>query len=204
VPAIEGALKDAVVNGTNHDWAALAAFVGYGVATRPTGWWFVARSPFNPADEGMDIRSLPPIDPDKMSAVHAALAASILERLGSLQASSRKNARRLIGHLDEFDFVTVPHVPADAEPVFLRLPVVIDRQERADRLFDLLWQQGIGVSRSYWRTLPDLFSGVLETDEQRFPGAVHLATCLLTLPTHAYLTDRDFLSIIQAFRAVES
>ncbi|RPI55249.1 MAG: hypothetical protein EHM56_05435, partial [Chloroflexi bacterium] len=175
--AIEGALHEAVGQGhpKGKDWAALAAFVVYGPATHPAGWWFIARSRFNPADEGMDLNTLPPLRIGALSAVHAGLGASVVERLESVQAQGRRNAARLMAELAEFPFVSLPHVSPDAVPAFLRLPVVLDRQERADRLFDELWRQGIGVSRSYWRTLPDLFSGVLQPGEESFPGAVRLA-----------------------------
>ncbi|HSJ53154.1 MAG TPA: DegT/DnrJ/EryC1/StrS family aminotransferase [Anaerolineae bacterium] len=203
--AIEDALHEAVGEGRpgGKDWAALAAFVGYGPATHPAGWWFISRSPLNPADEGMDFDTLPPVALRRLSAVHAGLGASIVERLDSVQAEARRNAGRLMAELAGFDFVTLPHVPPDAVPAFLRLPVVLDRQARADAVFDLLSRQGIGVSRSYWRTLPDLFSRVLPAGEENFPGAVRLATCLLTLPTHAYLRQGDFANIVHAFQAVE-
>jgi dTDP-4-amino-4,6-dideoxygalactose transaminase len=209
--AIGGAWQEAVGNGDGHNnalapegWAALAAFVGYGTATHPAGWWFIARSPLNPADAGMDVRALPPVAPRSLSAVHAGLGAAIVERLGPVQAEARRNAGRLMADLAEFDFLTVPYIPPDAVPAFLRLPVVIDREERASRLFDVLWQEGIGVSRSYWRSLPDLFSGMLGTDERHFPGAARLATCLLTLPTHSYLRDEDLTKIVDVFGFVDS
>lgn len=203
--AIESALHEAVGHepSGNGGWAALASYAGYGTATHPTGWWFIARSRFNPADEGMDLQALPPVQIRRMSPVHAGLGTSIVERLESLQAEARRNAGRLVADLSCFPAVTLPRIPPDAVPACLRQPVVLDTQERADRLFDLLSRQGIGVSRSYWRSLPDLFSDALQTREQDFPGAGRLATCLLTLPTHAYLRDGDFATIVRAFRAVE-
>ncbi len=204
--AIEEALHEALGQAQpgGKGWAALAAFVGYAPATHPAGWWFISRSPLNPADEGMDIQTLPPIALRRLMAVHAGLGASIVERLGSVQAEARSNAQRLMAELERYKFVTLPHVPPDAVPAFLRLPIVLDRKERADRLFDLLGRQGIGVSRSYWRTLPDLFSGVLDANEESFPGAARLATSLLTLPTHSYLREGDFVNILHAFQAVEA
>ncbi|NLF13594.1 MAG: hypothetical protein GX597_17570 [Anaerolineaceae bacterium] len=207
---IEGALTETLGPRAVQDsragkgWGALAAFAAYAPATHPAGWWFIARSPLNPADEGMDLDTLPPVELRGLSAVHAGLGASILQRLESAQAEGRRNAERLMAELAGFPFVTLPRIPPEAVPAFLRLPVVLDRQERADRLFELLWQQGIGVSRSYWRTLPDLFSSVLQVSQEGFPGAMRLANCLLTLPTHAYLRDRDFATVVHAFRAVAS
>lgn len=202
--AISEAMQEAVAERANWGFGSLALFMGYGLATRPMGWWFVVRTPLNPADEGMDINALPPIHLRGLSPVQAGLGASILKRLELIQSASRRNARRLIAQLGEFDFVTLPQIPPDAEPVFLRLPIVVGGEERANRLFDLLWQEGIGVSRSYLRTLPDLFCATLPTNGHDFPGASRLATSLLTLPTHAYLREEDFTRIASVFHAVNS
>jgi dTDP-4-amino-4,6-dideoxygalactose transaminase len=201
---ITAEVPEALAGRDGWDVSTLALFMGYGLATHPTGWWFVVRTPLNPADEGMDVNTLQPVRLHGISAVQAGLGASILDRLKSIQAISRHNARRLMAQLTEFGFVTLPQFPRDAEPVFLRLPFVVEGEERTNRLFDQLWREGIGVSRSYWRTLPDLFSGTLPADERDFPGASRLASCLLTLPTHTYLRDDDFARIASAFHSVDS
>ncbi|MGD8791945.1 MAG: DegT/DnrJ/EryC1/StrS family aminotransferase [Anaerolineae bacterium] len=201
---ISDTMQKAITGRANRDLASLALFTAYGLATHPVGWWFVARTPLNPADEGMDLGDLAPIHLRGISAVQAGIGASILERLDGIQATSRQNARQLMDRLAEFTFVRWPTIPAGAEPVFLRLPLVVEGEEVANRLFDRLWEAGIGVSRSYWRTLADLFSEELGTDEQDYPGAARLARCLLTLPTHTYLKQDDFARISRAFRTVDS
>jgi perosamine synthetase len=177
-------------------------FVGYGLATRPAGWWFVAHTSLNPATEGMDLKALPPIRLSGLSAVQAAIGHSILGRLDRQQEIWRRNARHLTALLAEFDFVRVPKVAAGTEPVFLRFPFIADSVERASNLYDRLWKKGIGVSRSYLRTLPDLYSEQLALDPSGFPGAIDLAGCLLTLPTHSYLRENDWTRIGQAFYEV--
>jgi hypothetical protein len=192
--------------------SALALFTGYGLATRPAGWWFIVRTPMNPADDGMDIESLPPIQLRALSAAQAGVGMSILGRLDGIQSVWRRNARLLKERLAEFEFVTLPKATGGADPAFLRLPIVVDQVAGAEVLFDLLWQQGIGVSKSYVRTLEDLYSDRLPVtpfrtgpvDEGRYPGAIKLASCLLTLPTHTYLTEEDIDRIHIVFKDVES
>jgi perosamine synthetase len=204
VAAISDTVQEAVTDRTDLDLTSIALFAGYGLATHPIGWWFVVRSPLDPADEGMDPDDLAPIRLRGMSAVQAAIGASIVERLASVQATNRHNAERLMAQLAEFSFISLPEIPPDSEPVFLRLPIVVQREELANRLFNELWREGIGVSRSYWRTLPDMFSKELGTNERDYPGAVQLARCLLTLPTHTRLREEDFARISRAFHSIDS
>jgi dTDP-4-amino-4,6-dideoxygalactose transaminase len=197
--AILEAIQETICDGTHMDVGSLVLFAGYGVATHPRVWWLTVRTPLNPADHGMDLDELAPIRLHHLSAVQAALGNSILERLEAYQSSSRRNARRLMAGLAEFDGVSFPEIPSGAEPVYLRLPVLVEDEHHAIRLFDLLEQEGIGVSRSYWRSLPDLYSRILLSDERDFPGAARLARCLLTLPTHTYLQEQDLTRIQRAF-----
>jgi hypothetical protein len=203
-PVISKAIQDSGIQAVRWDIASLLLFMVYGLVTHPVGWWFVARTPLNPNDAGMDAETLPPIDLGRLSATQAGIGMSILARLDQILAVRRDNARRLMAQLAEFDFVNLPEIAPGAEPVFLRLPFVVEGEERTNRLFDLLSREGIGVSRSYWRTLPDLFSSVVPSDEQDYPGAACLANCLLTLPTHAYLKEEDFARIGSAFHALNS
>jgi dTDP-4-amino-4,6-dideoxygalactose transaminase len=201
--AISQVVEESISDRTGFDIAAVALFLGYGVATHPSGWWFVTRTPLNPSDYCMDGETLPPISLRGLSAVHAGIGASILARLNRIHADRRRNAGRLMAQLAEFGFVTIPEISPDADPVFLRLPFVVDGEECADELFDLLSREGIGVSRSYWRTVPEMFPSVFASDGGDFPGASRLARNLLTLPTHAHVREADIERIVAAFRTVD-
>jgi len=183
------------------DLSSLALLAGYGLATRPAGWWLVVRTPLNPADEGMDAGALPPISLRGMSATTAGIGASLLGRIDREQAIRRRHAARLIDGLRDLGSVAIPEIAPGAEPAFLRLPVVMNDGANANRLFAELGRRGIGVSRSYRRSLADLFSGRLGTNPVDFPGASRLAECLLTLPTHSYLQERDIDTIFNVFQA---
>lgn len=202
-PAISEAIGHRVGEAARWDIGSLVLFLGYGLATHPRGWWFVVRTRLDPARTVMDVQNLPPIRLRGLSAVQAGIGISMLERLAQIHETRRRNAQRLIVQLAAFDFVRLPEISPSAEPVFLRLPIVVDGEERANSLFNLLWRQGIGIGRPYRRTLADLFSHVLGSNGKDFPGALRLAACVLTLPTHSYLREGDFARIVQAFRAVD-
>lgn len=201
--ALSATLGELIPRGTKRGVGSLSLFLAYGMATRPAGWWFIVRSPLNPADAGMDAKALPPITLDKLTAAQAGIGASLLGRLDRIHAIQRRNAQRMMDQLAGFGFVTLPEPAAGAEPVFLRLPVVLDSKSRADMLFDHLWREGIGVSRSYYRTQADLFPDQFCAGRHKLPGASRLANCLLTLPTHSYLQEEDLGRIVMAFRTVQ-
>jgi perosamine synthetase len=187
---------------------SLAVFLGYGLATHPRAWWWVVRSPLNPAAAGMDVADLPPLRMAGLTAVQAGIGHSLLARLEQIQANWRSNARRLMEVLARHSFVTLPEIPAAADPVFLRLPLVTASVGQADRLFHVLSREGIGVSRSYYRTLPDLYAVQLAgrpgfLPGSNYPGAAHLAGCLLTLPTNSHLGDPDLARIARAFERAD-
>lgn len=184
------------------DPGSLVGFLGYALATKPFFWWFIDRSPLNPADLGMDVKTLPAINPHQMTSVQAGIGSSIINRLEEINAARRDNARRLINLLDQFEFIRFPEIPPQAEPVFLRLPFVAGRRETGAQLFSSLKSQGIGVSKSYYRTLPALYANIVDNDPHQYPAGNHIAECLYTLPTHSYLNENDFDIILDTFRNV--
>lgn len=185
------------------DLSTLVLFFGYGFATHPAGWWFVARTSLNPAEEGMEIENLPPIAINSLSPAQAGIGSSILTRISQAQAISVKNAQKLMELLSEFEFLRIPAISPEAEPVFLRLPIILDDKLLADKVFDGLSRVGIGVSRSYSRTIPDLYAKEFPSDGKEFPGADRLAACLLTLPTHAYLLEEDMDRIFHVLNRMD-
>lgn len=184
------------------DISSVPLFAGYGIATHPIGWWIITRTPKNPADEGMDIEELHPVTIGGLSSAQAGIGISILRRLEQHQAVCIQNAGRLMDLLSNYDFVSVPQIAPEAEPIFLRLPFIVSDEQHSIQVYNQLQKEGIGVSRSYWRTIPDLFSSKFTSNEKDFPGAEHLAKCLLTLPTHPYLNEGDFERISATFEAV--
>jgi perosamine synthetase len=204
VPELIQTIKESIPDGVRRDFVSLIRFLAYGLATTPFGWWFIVRSPFNPARDGMDPNTLPPISQGGYSPTQAGIGLSMLERMDSINNVRRRNAHRLMDSLSEHEFVHIPNLPDRSEPVFLRLPIILDEKSYADRLYQLLSDKGIGVSKSYLRTLPEIFSSYTAASPQSFPGADHLADCLLTLPTHAYLHGDDFVKIQYIFQSMDT
>lgn len=198
--AITNTVRQEVAKSSRRDLGSMAAFLGYAIATRPFSWWVIDHSPLNPADQGMDISSLPAIEFKEMTAVQAGIGSSILERSPKITKSRRENANLLIKLLSEFNFVKFPEVSPLSNPVFLRLPFIVDQKSRGTVLFKSLKRQGIGVSKSYYRTLPDLYAETIESNPGDFPGADRIAECLYTLPTHTYLNENDFNNIVNTFK----
>lgn len=196
---IQHTIKQTIATGYTRDFAPLLKYFGYGLATTPLGWWFVSHSPLNPAKKGMDLTALPAIRYANLSPTVAGIGSSILERIDSINAVRRENAQRLKEILAHYPFINIPTTPIDSQPVYLRFPIIVDTKSRADQLHYRLSKAGIGVSKSYTRILPEMFSVTTAPAPERYVGAEHLATCLLTLPTHAFLTTNDFTVIQNIF-----
>lgn len=173
----------------------------YKLAVNPVGWWLVNRTSLNPADTGADFSRLPEIKQGRFSSVQAGIGLSLIQNADESYQVWRDNAAKLISVLGEFDFLQLPKIDTGAQPVFLRLPVVVDDAARADRLFAKLEKAGIGVSRSYRFTLPGVYSELAAKEDLKYPGADHLTRCLLTLPTNGYLDDCAVEMIYKIFSA---
>jgi dTDP-4-amino-4,6-dideoxygalactose transaminase len=111
----------------------------------------------------------------------------------------RRNAEELILALKELPFVCFPNQVPKADPIYLRLPVLINGNVSREALFQRLHQNGIGVSRMYERSLSEIFANNLVQDGKKYPAAEYIAHHLLTLPTHHLIRNQDLHKIIETF-----
>ena len=176
---------------------ALARLTAFTMAFHPQGWWLATRAGAhrigdNEASWAYTLRGL--------TSAQAAIGLMQLPQLAEYNRQRRAKAEQMIERLREFDFVQIP-AAADgnrAQPIYLRLPVLVASAALREELFQQLWAAGIGVGRMYGRTLAEFFPTLAN---KPYPGAEQIARRLLTLPTHHYVTDPDIARIIQVFRA---
>jgi dTDP-4-amino-4,6-dideoxygalactose transaminase len=163
------------------------------LAFHPTGWWLATRAGLHrigahQASWGYKL--------SRLSQVQAHVGLALLPRLNEVNQHRRAHAHQIQECLQGIDFVHIPSPAATAEPIYLRLPILVDSETRRERLFHRLWTAGIGVGRMYEQTLPQIFP---QLATRHYPGADQVAHHLLTLPTHHYLTDADVACIAQIF-----
>jgi len=179
---------------------AVAQLGAMTAAFQPQGWWLATHLGLHKIGDqesswGFQVTGL--------TDAQAAVGGEQLARLDAINARRRANAARLMHLVDEVDFAHVPLPDSleedHVEPGFLRLPLILDSEERRDALFQVLWDAGIGAGKLYKRTLAEIFPQYALT---AYPGAHAVSRRLLTLPTHHYLREDDFERIAAALKKV--
>lgn len=163
------------------------------LAFHPRGWWLAARvglQRLGDREASWGYRL------GRLSSAQAAVGLALLERLDAINRCRQKNAERMIACLQELDFLHIPSPAATAEPIYLRVPLLVSNEEQRERLYRRLWAAGIGVGRMYRYPLSNLFPQVAT---ESYPGASFIARHLLTLPTHHYVSDADMEQIARIF-----
>lgn len=155
------------------------------LATHPRGWWWAARSGIqswglSPNSWGYNYRQL--------SSAQARVGLAQLAELDEINRVRMENGRLLTSQLQGLDFVHIPEIPAKADPIYLRLPIIVESAERREQLYQALWSANLGAGRLYQYSLPEIFPQI---EAPSCPGAVQIGQRLLTLPTHHYLTKKD-------------
>lgn len=129
------------------------------------------------------------------------LAESVLLRLDALNEGRRRVASALLARLEKVEGLQTVRPMPEAEPVFLRLPVL----PRSGS-----WPLGkdaeihdLGIVRSYPQALQDIeglkpFLG----GHGNCPISAMLARNLLTLPTHGFVRDDDVADVAELFKAI--
>ena len=170
--------------------AAVGGAALYSGLLRPSRYWLVDRIPFL----GLGGSHFDPDFPiTRLSRYQQRLAGQLLPLTDSYNKTRRDHADHLRAALEGVEGIEIPRPVAGASPVYLRFPILVRDAARRERLFRRLGQAGIRASASY-PTVLGAIPGIgryLAPDQGPCPGAESVATRILTLPTHPWVTARD-------------
>lgn len=174
-------------------WARQSAFQ---LAFHPRGWWAATRIGLHrvgshEASWGYQLSGLTPSQ--------AAVGRRLLPRLGAINTQRQQKAEALQAAIANSSSLNTVKIEQEAQPIFLRFPIIAESDQQREALYEQFWANGIGAGRLYEKTLPTIFR--TET-KWSFPGAEAIAKRLLTLPTHHYVTGADLQTMVQVLARV--
>jgi dTDP-4-amino-4,6-dideoxygalactose transaminase len=134
----------------------------------------------------------------------AALAVTMLPRLDTYTARRRANAQRLLQGLQETPGLQLIRPVAGAEPVYVRLPVLVRDRRARDAAVASLARTGIGATGSYPRSIADIpeLATHIRGEQRDATGGRTVASRIMTLPTHPYVTEQDCARAVTVLRRV--
>lgn len=158
----------------------------YGLLLRPWLYWIPARLPFLKLGITRYEIDYPM---ERYSPHMGAMAALLFRKIDYVTRRRIENARRYLDHLRNIPYLEVPRRLAGSEPVYLRLPVLVDSAERRDRLLEKLNAEGLGVTSSYPLSTMDIpeIQDQLDAAHSHGDAGRSIAERILTLPTHPYV-----------------
>jgi dTDP-4-amino-4,6-dideoxygalactose transaminase len=131
-----------------------------------------------------------------------ALAEVMLRRLDSFTAARRANAAQLLDGLAGVPGIHPVRPQPGSAPAYLRLPILFNGRSDRDRAIRALVSDGIGATGSYPASLADVpeVAAVAANAGLRAEGARHVADCILTLPTHPFVSRPGIERAVAALR----
>jgi dTDP-4-amino-4,6-dideoxygalactose transaminase len=140
---------------------------------------------------------------ERFPTLKAGIGRKVFCRLDHYNQIRIRNAHAIKNGLKPLLDLRVPRPEPKARSVYLRFPILFAEEETREQVFQLLHQQGLGVSCSYPTPLNKVssFKKYL-VGEDDFPGARFVAKRILTLPTHSYVEKSDIGSIVSTIHGV--
>jgi len=181
----------------------IAKALAYAVLLRPSLYGMVTRIPQLELGKTVFTTDFPLDGPDPAL---AALAATMLPRLEAFTAARRTNAAAYLERLAAIPGLRTIAPVASAEPVYLRLPVLCATASAKQRAIAALTAAGIGASGSYPASLADVpeVQKVMVNGPVAADGGREVARCIVTLPTHPYVTIHDIGHATDVLAAVSA
>ncbi len=171
--------------------------VFYSIFLHPLLYWIPNRLPFLHLGKTRYEAQMPLFS---FNNLHAALAGVMLKKLDTITDTRIRNAHRLMDKLEDQNEFMVPNPPEGSEPVYLRLPLIINDDKR-DQLIRALNRAGIGASGSYPRSVfeVDEVRRIMNAGMSTAASGIAVSRSIVTLPTHPYLTRRRIHKIRKVF-----
>ena len=174
-------------------------------------WWFISKLPLGFEQQYHSIN----FKIERLSNWQAAFGLSVLERLNSINAIRTSNGRFLTQQLavhevtaerseQDLKAIVVPQALEGAQPVYLRLPVIVKDRQLREEIYHQLHKAGIGVSKMYVSSLNryDYLADIVPGGN--YPVAEYVADRIIALPTHPLVSKGDLGLIVKIFRKAVS
>jgi perosamine synthetase len=178
---------------------AVGSSLIYSAMLRPSRYWMVDRVPFLSLGGSY-------FEPDfamtQLSSYQRRLAEQVLSLVDSYNKVRRDHADHLRSGLRGAEGIALPRAVAGASPVYLRFPILTRDAAHRGTLLAGLRQVGIGASASYPTAVGDIpgIDRYLAPNQEPCPAANAIATRILTLPTHPWVTALDVESMVAIIR----
>ena len=180
--------------------AAVGSSLVYAAMLRPSRYWLLDHVPFLELGASH-------FEPDfpiaQLSAYQRRLARRLLPLLDSYNRIRREHADQLRAGIEGVEGIEVPRPLEGANPVYLRFPILTRDESHRSGLLRGFREAGIVASPSYPTSIGDIpgIAAYLAPDQEPCPGARSIATRILTLPTHPWVTTRDIEQMVAVTRS---
>jgi len=197
--SIEGQMRALRRPSVGEVCAAVGGSLLYSGLLRPSRYWLVDRLPFLGLGGSY-------FDPEfsmaHLSAYQRRLAEQVLPLLDSYNKTRRDHADHLRSGLQGVEGIAIPRPVTGTSPVYLRFPILTRSEAQRSRLLARLRESGISASASYPTPIGDIpgIARYLAPDQKGCPAASSIATRILTLPTHPWVTARDVDQMVAIVR----
>jgi len=178
--------------GLLHDIITAIKLTIYKMLANPSMYWIPARLPFlglgkTIYDEEFGV--------SRLSSMQIGALDLMADRLQDLNDTRRHIAARLIDSIGVDSRYAVPGSDLNELPAYLRLPVVAESRGLRDKLVERLLDAGVSASNMYPSTIAEIpeARGRIVNPSENFPGARRIVECMLTLPTHPWVTEKDIV-----------
>lgn len=129
----------------------------------------------------------------------AALAKTMLDRLPEFARRRQEHTAYLTGALQGVAGLALPRAHAGAEPAYVRLPILVRDRAMQQHVIEALGRSGIGATGSYPAALADVpaLHSALVGDDRESRGGRDVASRIVTLPTHPFVSNADRQRMIE-------
>lgn len=197
--AIEQELICLPRQGAHKTVTLLMSLLGSSMLLHPRKYWVTGLMPFLKLGESV---FEPDFEAAGMNKLQKCAFAVQFRKLAGLCLERQRKCLVLQQRLADLKSYGLPGFREDFCPSYLRMPVLASSKHTRNQIIARLRQCGIVSASMYPSTIRDIkrISDYIANPGDVYPNAQRVVECLFTLPTHAYVTNRDIDKIVECLR----
>lgn len=171
----------------------------YSIFLNPSRYWIPAKLPFLSLGSTVYTTDYPITKYNKLL---CGIAVNLFKKLDEINRIRKANGQYYMEALRNIPWLSLPEIQENISPIYLRYPILVTEKKERERIAQELVRLGLGVSESFPSSIVDiteLRSELFEWDINNHGGRT-VASQILTLPTHPYVTIDDMEAIIQVIK----
>ncbi|MBI5682441.1 MAG: DegT/DnrJ/EryC1/StrS family aminotransferase [Deltaproteobacteria bacterium] len=124
------------------------------------------------------------------------LGCALIKKSGRIFSDRERKGRLLYGALKDINGIRLPLIPDGWNVVFNQFPFLVEDEGKRLKLVNAVINSGLEATILYDKPIHKIYN----SENQNYPNAEYMASRLVLIPVHHYVTERKLYKVVESIK----